>query len=72
MLSFPTGIEIVLDHTSPKIDIFILTQRIAAESIDSHHIVFISKVQRSPTVSYDLSIAEDCKTVESSNENYKL
>lgn len=40
--------------------------------IDSHHIVFISKVQRSPTVSYDLSIAVDCKTVESSNKDYKL
>lgn len=76
MLSFPTGNEIVIDHTSLKIDIFILTDSELNESqqkVSTRIISYsFSKVQRSPTVSYDLSIAVDCKTVESSNKDYKL
>lgn len=73
MLSFPTGNEIVIDHTSPKIDIFIFTDSELNESQQKVSTRIISySFQRSPTVSYDLSIAVDCKTVESSNKDYKL
>lgn len=50
-------------------------QRIAHECIDSHHLVSMPKIQKSSTISYDLSIAvfvTDRTTMGHCNENYNL